>query len=280
MSKVVFTGCSFTAGNGWNNCDDIQDSFSSHCKDSVDLWVNLCYNQLDELSRSELLNYGVGGASNTEIFINTIRAITEHSDIDTIFCQWTSMPRYNFHLGLELWSTKEGIGKVMRPEHDVKLSDGTVWSRKYIEDVVDRFRVLHHLHGEILKVVEYSNILEKQAKKFNIKIYFINGMCPWDNDYFVRLAGVMPEQFTPFTKKEILNIESRSDQDIFKLYKQIHDEYDQSGGINKNLWVNLYNSMKQDMLDTNYDNKHPGRNSNQLYFQQIKTFLKNQHNAL
>lgn len=274
MSKVVFTGCSYTAGNGWHKSTD---SYSVANKDSADLWVNLCYNQLDQLNNLDLRNYGSGGASNTEIFSNTTRAIAEHTDIDIIFCQWTSMPRYRINLGFERWNPRETTGTNGRPIHNITLSDGTKFSRKYINDVIDRFKALHHLHGEILKVVEYSNILTKLAEKFNIKIYFINGMCPWDQDYFVRLVNVMPEQYTPFTKKEILNIAHRNDQDIFKLYKIMHDEYDEIGGINQNLWINLYNSMQQNKIDTNYDNRHPGQQSNQLYFQQVKSFIDSKY---
>jgi len=272
MSKVVFAGCSFTAGNGWNPND-----FSTSCKDHPDLWTNLCCSQIDQLKNLEILNYGQGAASNAEIFRNTAKAIAEHgSDIKIVFCQWSNMPRYTFDIGFELWTTSEGIHPGMRGKKDVNLNRGDKWSRKYIDDLLDRLLVLHHLHGEIIKVVEFCNILQKLAQQFNIKLYFINGLCVWDQNYFIRLSGVLPEQFTPFTKKEILNIETRDDEDIFKLYKIMHDDYDRAGGINLSQWVNLYNSMKQNILDTNYDNRHPGIKSNQLYAQQIKNFLETQ----
>lgn len=273
MSKVLFTGCSFTAGDGWSKTNP-----GSECKDSPDLWVNLCHRQLNQLKNLEILNHGQSGISNTEIFKNTTKAIADHGNtIDTIFCQWTTMPRYKFGVGLELWSTTENINiTAARPTHDVNLSSGDTWDRKYLNDLYDRLLVLHHLHPEIIKVVEYSNILEKLTKKLNIKIYFINGLCPWDQNYFIRLSDVCPEDFTAFTKKEILNIESRDDGDIFKLYKLIHDEYSHAGGINTGKWVNLYNSFLNNKIDTNYDRNHPGINSNQLYFQQVKDFLTTQ----
>lgn len=273
MSKVLFTGCSFTAGDGW-----LEINPGIECKDSPDLWVNLCHSQLNQLKKLEILNHGQSGISNTEIFKNTIKAIADHGNtIDTIFCQWTTMPRYKFGVGLELWSTLENISKdSVKVTHDVNLSCGNTWNRKYLNDLYDRLLVLHHLHPEIIKVVEYSNILEKLTKKLSIKLYFINGLCPWDLDYFIRLNDILPEDFTSFTKKEILNIESRDDGDIFKLYKLIHDEYDQAGGINPSKWINLYNSFLTNKIDVNYDNLHPGTQSNQLYFQQVKNFLENQ----
>lgn len=276
MKKVIFTGCSFTAGNGWVNAP-VEQSRQIECKDHPNLWTNLCHTEIAQLRNFKLLNLGVGGANNTEIFENTVKAIgTFSSDIDTIFCQWTSMPRYTFPIGLELWSTTEGIQRGARSKSDVNLSDGTKWTREHLDDLLDRLNMLHHLHGEILKVVKYTNILKKISVISNIKIYFLNGLCPWDNNYFVRLNNFFPKDLTPFTKKNILSIDSRSDIDIFKLYKTLHDEYDREGGINTNSWINLYSSMLTNILDTNYDNQHPGVKSNQLYFQQVKSFLEAQ----
>jgi len=276
MKKLVFTGCSFTAGNGWVDAP-LEKSQLIECKDRPELWVNLCHDQLGQLNDLELVNLGVGGSSNTEIFETTVQAISDHTNnIDTVFCQWTSMPRYKFSTGLELWFTSESIEYGGRSREDVHLSDGTVWTRKYLDDLLNRLNVLHHLHGEILKVVKYTNILKKLSSNYNIKIYFINGLCPWDKNYFVRLDNFLPEDLTPFTKTEILNIESRSDNDISKLYKVIHDDYAYQGEINPVDWINLYSPMSKNKVDTNYDNQHPGVKSNQLYFQQIKNFLEAQ----
>ena len=274
MAKVVFSGCSFTAGNGWIDTD-IEKSLQTECKEHPDLWVNLCYNQIPQLKKLDLINVAQGGISNTEIFKNTSKAIANHTNtIDTIFCQWTGMPRYNFDVGFELWPTSEGLQKNARSKFDVNLNKGDTWNRAYLNDLLDRLLVLHHLHGEIVKVVEYCNILQKLTKAFDINLYFINGLCPWDQDYFVRLNEVLPEQFTPFTKKEILNIDSRDDEDIFKLYKQLHNDYDDAGGIDPTKWINLYSSMALNKIDTNFDLSHPGIKSNQLYFQQLNTFFQ------
>lgn len=277
MSKVVFTGCSFTAGDGWAEMADPDEGHNLECKDHSDLWVNLCATQIDQLKDLEVVNLGKGGASNAEIFANTVGAIGNFgAEIDTLICQWTSMPRYNFDVGFELWSTCEGLRRIKKSKNGVNLNRGNAWSREYLDDILDRFLVLHHLHGEIVKVVEYSSILQKLSQQLNIKLYNVNGMCPWDQNYFVKLSNTLPEEYTPFTKKEILNIESRNDEDIFKLYDIMHTDYTQAGGINPASWVNLYDSMEQTMLDTNYDNRHPGTKSNQLYFKQIKKFLETQ----
>jgi hypothetical protein len=279
MSTVVFTGCSFTAGNGWIAPSKDDPYANIECKDCPDLWVNLCHQQIDQLKELTLINNSRGGASNTEIFEVTTVAISKHlSNIKYLFVQWTSMPRYNFNIGLELWNTNERLPIRSPATHNVKLSNSNAWNREYLTDLLSRLSVLHHLHPEIVKVVSYSKTISNLCKQFNIKVVFINGMCPWDHNYFIKLTGsnITPENYTPFTKNEILDIDSRNDENIFKLYEKIHNDYDSAGGIDPAEWINLYHSMYQDQLDKNYDNNHPGKQSNQLYFQQTKNFLETQ----
>ena len=274
MSKLIFTGCSFTAGNGWQDSHD-PEVCKLECKDHPSLWVNLVADGIEQFRDAEVVNFGKGGLSNAEIFANTVDAMTSYQDIDNVFCQWTSMPRYTFDVGFELWSTTEGLQHQSRSRYDVNLSNGQQYTRKYIDDVLDRFLVLHHLHREIVKVIKYCAILQRLSQQLGSKLYFVNGLCPWDLDYFVRLHNVLPEAYTPFTKKEILDLDSKDDQDIFKLYDLMHDDYEDAGGCDASCWINLYNSMLSNIIDTNYDNRHPGIKSNQLYFQQVKNFLQN-----
>jgi len=270
MKKFVIAGCSLTSGVGWNKNNLITD-----VKDEPLLWTNLCHNNISRFRNLELINVGQGGASNSEIFQNAVRAIASHADdIDTVLCQWTSGPRYNFNVGFELWDTSEVFVDSVHRKHDVCLSDGSRWPRKYINDLIDRLRTLHHLHWEIVKILDYSNILQRLAQLHKFNIFFINGLCPWDDDYFVELHNVSPEAYTPFTKKDILNIDSRSDKDIHKLYHLAHTHYQNTGGINLPQWINLYNSYYKLTTDFNFDNCHPGQHSNQTFFNVIEAQLQ------
>ena len=281
MKKTVFTGCSFTAGSGWSNLVP-EKSSRVEVKGSPYLWVNLCHQNINVLKSLDLINLGQSGASNTEIFERAVEFISTHTDkISYLFCQWTAMPRYNFDVGFELWITREHLqlerGETSRGKHSVNLNRGDSWSREYLDDLLDRLLALHHLHGEIVKVVRYTHILTNLCQNFGIRPIFINGICPWDNKYFdVLPPETLPKGYTKFTKKEILNIDTRDDSNIFKLYYQAHQEYADAGGIDQRNWVNLYNSFQKQKIDTNYDNTHPGKLSNQLYFQQIKNFLETQ----
>jgi hypothetical protein len=184
------------------------------------------------------------------------------------------MPRYNLNVGLELWSTVEGTTGSLLFTHDVKLSDGTVYPRKYVIDLVNRFKTMHHLHWEILKLTRYTNIISTLANRIGIKnIFHINGLCPWDENYFVQLKNTEPENYTKFTKTAILNIDTRDDKDIYILYQQIHQQYKDVGGINESNWINLYNSFYNLTIDTNFDNQHPGTKSNEIFYQTIQSRL-------
>lgn len=277
---MIFTGCSFTAGNGWRDCDP-KISVITEVKDCPELWVNLCYKNIDTINQLKLLNLAAGGASNTEIFESTLKAITDHnSNIDTVFVQWSAMPRYNFNVGFELWTTEEHLGGFDNAHHDVGLNNGDYYPRSYINDVLSRLHAMHHLHWEILKVVNYTNILTKIANYLGIKnIFFINGICPWDKNYFIKQINTKPENYTPFTKSKILNIETRNDKDLHLLYVKAHSQYTAAGGIDSSVWINLYNSFYDQIIDTNFDGVHPGTKSNQKFYQTIHTRLKNLNKA-
>ena len=272
-NKVLFAGCSYTAGNGWMDLPE-EESIKVECKDSPHLWVNICHDKIPQIKDLDLVNLGKGGASNTEIFQNVVRSISTISDIDIVFCQWTAYPRYNFNVGFELWDTFESLHDTDLKKHDVNLNRGDHWPREYVNDLLDRLRVIHHPHWEILKIVDYSAILSRLAKQKGFEIFFINGLCSWDENYFIKLENVKPEEYTPFTKKEILNIDTRDDEDIFKLYDLAHEHYQDAGGVNEDQWINLYNPFNQNKIDFNFDKKHPGKQSNLLYYDIIKQKLE------
>lgn len=279
MKKIVFAGCSFTAGAGWTDTSSEQQAVIANEKNSPYLWTNLCHKNIRRLASLEQINIGQTGASNTEIFRNVVNTIGQLGDkIDVIVCQWTTAPRYTFHTGFELWGgTGESITKTKNKLHDVQTRQGEVWSREYIRDLLDRIKVLHHLHWEIVKVVDYSNIITNLAKKLGNPgptVFFVNGLCVWDKDYFTELQNVKPESYTEFTKNNILDINNRSDEDIYKLYALAHQHYREAGGIDEQQWLNLYSSFKQNKTDVNFDQIHPGTHSNQFYYHTIEQRLK------
>ncbi len=271
MKKLIFSGCSFTAGYGWDEVDPAIDKL-----DAPQLWTNICHKKVLYLSELTQINIGQSGASNTEIFENTVNCMATVDNIDTIICQWTSMPRYTLNIGFELWETSKSLFNQYACDYDVELSNGVIYPHSYISNLSDRLRALHHTHWEILKVIKYTRIISNLAKLQRIKnVFFINGLCPWDDNYFVELHDADPESYTNFTKTEILDIKNRNDEDIFKLYKKANQQYAEAGGIIENEWINLYNSFFDQKIDVNFDGLHPGAISNEIYAQLVINKLNN-----
>jgi hypothetical protein len=260
MNCSVFVGCSFTQGVGFELLDK-----------EPGLWVNLLHSKLEQLSSTTLINNGVGGFSNEQIFYTAVNSIITHQP-KYIFVQWTSSPRYTFLLGVETYSTNQYFS-MNNKLCDVNLHS-IKYSKSYLENIRNRFLSLHHPHSDIVNIIKYTSSLILLAKKFNSQIFFINGLCPWDQDFFTKLTNTLPDKYTKYTQK-ILETDTRDDQEIFLLYDKIHSDYTQAGSIQESYWLNLYQSLRGNMLDTNSDNKHPGLESNFLYFSFIKkSFLE------
>ena len=257
--SVVFVGCSYTSGSGWSKTNQ-----TNECTQSPNLWVNQCHRRLwPEL---DLVNAGQSGSSNHDIFTNAVDQLVA-DDVRILICQWTGMPRYNWHLGFELWDTSDSL--VTSANHDINLSNGTSWTRQYVDDLKNRLLVTHHLHWEILHVVRYTNIISRLAKQTNTKVWFVNALCPWDSDYFERKTNFLPSDLTEFTRTEILDWTNHNDEDIAKLYNLAHDHYESVGGVNPNQWINLYKSFKSVTVDHNFDQVHPGIQSNQAFAEMV-----------
>ena len=258
MKHVLFVGCSYVAGSGWEL--EQQDPH---------LWVNLLHRNTN-LKQYSLINHSRGGRSNAGIFQDAVWNIGRYP-IEYAFVSWTAMPRYELSLGLELYETRAGFmpnGQCF----DWNLND-IRYSKKYLENIRDRFTTLPHLHFEILNLIYYVNALVDIGNRVGTKIFFVNSMCPWDQNYFTRLHSVLPNQYTKFTQK-LINCDNRDDHEIFSLYDKLHNEYDQAGGIQESHWLNLYNSLVSQKVDVNSDGAHPGIKSNQLYYTQLHQALQ------
>lgn len=257
MLTTVFTGCSYTAGFGWD-----------HERHDSRLWTNILHKNNSFLKITDQINLGSSGASNSEIFSTTVKALLDYQPTYALV-EWTSYPRYRVLLSVETYESQQHFtpNTVFSDHHLNDIS----YTKQYLSNIRDRFFSLHHPHLDTVNIVKYTNILLNLSKITNTKIFFINGLCLWDKDYFDFVTDVLPNQYTPYTQS-ILNCNNRDDSEIFKLYNKIHQEYINEGGIQSQHWVNLYNSMRDNQIDVNSDGLHPGEKSNNNFFDII-----NQH---
>ncbi len=258
---VLYSGCSFTAGVGfcdeWIN-EEGQRGFGD-CKHSNHLWVNLLHNQL--FFGQPLDNIATGGNSNLRIFQTTASALLKNR-YSHAFVQWTSPMRHEWSPGLETWDTTRRScagGK----ERSINLHNNVSYPGDYVQDCFDRFILLEHEHYRLVQLIEYINILTCIAELTNTNISFINGLCNWDKNFFKKVEYEVPKETTPYTQ-DLLDLETRNDKDYKILYNKMHDEYQKAGTIREDKWLNLYNSMESNKIDTNKDNKHPGIKTNKL----------------
>ena len=260
MNKILFAGCSYTAGSGF-----------ALEKQEPDLWVNLLHKNNEHFNSLQLVNVSRGGRSNAGIFQDcTWHLCKDHYRFAVI--AWTSMPRFEIDLGLETYETKQCFiaNSATRTHH---LNDIT-YTESYLNGIRDRWISLVHLHGEIKNLLYYVNCLVRLAKLVDTKIFFVNAMCPWDKDYFNKKKAILPRETTEFTQQTIINLENRDDEEFFLLYDKIHLDYQTAGGIQEPYWLNLYNSLRQARIDTNDDLSHPGPKSNHNYFQFLNQALQ------
>lgn len=260
MVKVLFSGCSYFAGDG------LQDTINDE-NNAVNVFVDAYFG-----SSAKLKNVAVGGNSNCSIYFDTARELYE-DHYDYVFVGITSYPRYNFYLGLETYDYKRRM--IFSPYSKIQTTTSyeghQTFSAKWLEDLRDKFLVAHNDHFEILEIIKYQNLLLKQAQLTNTKIFFINNIAHWDSNYFKRLTNFLPNDLTAYTKK-LLDTDNRDDQEIFELYDRIHSDYEESGGIKEHHWLNLYNSFYNQKIDLGQDNYHPGPESHRLF----GTFLAQQ----
>jgi hypothetical protein len=259
MKYTVFAGCSYTAGTG----------FELEKEDPV-LWANQLYKKY--FDHTQKLNLAKSGRSNQNIFQDTVRALVT-IPVAYAIVEWTNMPRYEVELGFELYPTRQvfapNIGVSDREMHNLK------YSSDYLSSIRDRFTSLAHPCSEIISVVSYVNIILNLAKFTNTKIFFVNGLCPWDENFFNKQHNVLPNEYTLYTQ-QILDVETRSDQEAFALYDKLHKQFEDEGGINEDCWLNLYQPLRTKLIDVNSDKMHPGAKSNDLYFNMLSESIDQQ----
>lgn len=258
MKYTLFTGCSYTAGTGFELATE-----------EPKLWTNQLYHKY--FSHTKKLNLGLGGRSNQKIFQDTIKALTS-LPVEYAIVEWTSSPRYEIQLGFEVYQTRASFipGPSQLPDWNVH---GIKYSSNYLNQIKDRFTSLAHVCWEIIDLVEYVNSIVNVAKLTKTKVFFVNGLCPWDRDFFVKKSNVLPSEYTGRTQ-EFLETSTRDDENIFALYNKLHTHFDEAGGIHQECWLNLYESMRANRIDTNSDGVHPGVDSNDLYTKVFSTTLE------
>jgi hypothetical protein len=260
---TIFTGCSYTEGIGLPNTIN-----------NKNLWVNMLYDSSENLSKTKLLNLGVGASSNLEIFQQSINALSSYN-CRYLFVAWTALYRYKFSLGAELYDVGQHWN-ASTPLVDVNLNPDITYTKKYLTDIKNKFFSLHHDHYEIVKILAFTSAIIRLCKKLNVEVYFVNNILPWDPGYFNTVSNQnrVPSNTTLYTQK-LLNAQTRDDEEFFKIYDVIHQEYRNTGGLLECQWLNLDRSFRNHfLLDLGDDDLHPGELSHQKFGEYLIEILQ------
>lgn len=256
MRKVLVAGCSYSAG--WRLPGE------KHCPD---LWCNQLFPDHD------VSNIAWHGANNEGIFHEVCKNI-RLVHYDQILVAWTAIPRYTFNFGLELYDTTTKF-----TDEPLHLVGNEYIAGAYLEDIGNRIRRYHNDHWDILKIVQYVNIILELARYHKQgSVWFVNALLPWCKNYFSKISFQQPSELDPFLQN-MLQIELRDDSEIRNLYEKIHKDYALHGSINQPNWLNLYASLDNLKVDTISSNdSHPGLNSQGVYAKKLREQLCGKQN--
>lgn len=248
MPNFTYVGCSMTVGEGLK--------FE---KQDGDLWVNLVSANFSAYTK----NIAEKGNSNYNIFLSALNEILEYSP-DKIFIQWSGLNRVWLYPGpdtvLKIFHT---IGSDYA-YRDINLP------KKEIQKFANQYMMLNHDFNLILELINYCLILE-QISKDKTQLIFINGLLPWTRDLYQDDTKVNFSTNLSNYSKEIFDFNNRNDEELTVLFTKINNEIIK---LNKNLWINQFESMLSIAVDYGNDNEHPGIKSQHIYADMIINYLK------
>ena len=245
FDKILIAGCSYTSGYKMPGEQN-----------NPDIWPNLLSKKL---GATTIKNVAKTGANNHFIFLETLsELIKDHYDL--VLVQWSAIPRYMYHVGLELYDVNT------RFDRDINIVNNKTISTEWLSEIKNRLLKIHNDHWDILDLVKYVNVLiELQTKSRHGHIFFINGLGPWPDQYFLRKQINLPSDLTIF-EQTMFQVDCRDDLEIFQLYNMVHEQYNKYGGIQENHWLNLYQSQDNLKVDTiSSTDSHPGCASQEIF---------------
>lgn len=254
--KVLIVGCSYTKGHGLN-----QETNDPR------LWANRLIENISP--NSQVTNLAKTGKNNHWIFTEACTALIKN-DYDIVLVGWTDQARLNFTVGLEKYNTD-----TMFKNSDLNINPGITVTGKHLSSIGNQLKKLQNDHWALLDLVKYVNILyDAQVKCRNKILICVNSLLHIPENYFTAQEFEFPKELSEFQQR-LLNVETRSDQEIKELYKLTHEQYQHYGGIKPEIWLNLYQSLHSMKIDSvSPTDSHPGYSSQDVFVK----YLINQYN--
>jgi hypothetical protein len=246
--NILVTGCSASSGYNYNDPDDPR------------IWHRRLFQNFPS---SQVTNLAVTRMTNHYIFLETLNAL-KNQDYDVVVVQFTQLIRFNLQIGLELWPTISCL-----KDASISLHNHVEVPGHWLNSIRKQLEPLLTPHQEILNIIKYVNALvELQQNIKHRKIMFVNGGYLWPPGFFDKKTITRPGELSD-GEQQLLDIESRSDEDVAALYDMIHSEYMRYGGIHEKNWINLYDSLRENQIDNMSDtDPHPG-DASQIHYAEL-----------
>jgi hypothetical protein len=190
--KILVNGCSYVVGEGLPDTKNDRKNF-----------MNVLLESKIKAGAS-VENIAVSGHSNREIFETTLEKMS-HENYDEVYVGWTTYPRHHLYLGFEV---NDYPGHRFSPNRKEFMAWKNI-KAKHLE-LANQVLCSTHDHYETISILKYSKILKKLHKK----IYFINVLANWSDDFFEQKkfnGRFYPEYLDSYTQ-QILDVESRPDE--------------------------------------------------------------------
>ena len=250
MKKFTFLGCSLTVGEGLDSEKTDENNYT---------------NIISNYYGATCKNLAKSGNSNYNIFVEALNEIL-YNEQDIIFLQWSSPNRHWLYPNLDCNIIITANSK----QKNIHYLD-TTYSAKFLQTFADQFLILNHDYHNLIQVSNFCKILQTISKN-KTKLVFINGILPWTKEIIHLRSLTDPAKYFSKYTKELLSIDLLPDQDIEKFFIELHNNVK---SLDNNLWVNMFNSMQDEMLDLGTDNCHPGIDSHKHYASMIIKYLNN-----
>lgn len=210
-------------------------------------------------------NLAVGGNPNTDIFHSVYNAI-HNNTYDIIFVQWSRPMWINFN-------PRPGVIFSPHSSSDswTELSSCIQVPIKKLILASDVMRFLNHEYSNLIKLVDYANILDDISKNNNQKIFYINGAVQW-NEKLITFNSKSDNlyELDDYTKY-VLDFDNSVDEYIIKYANELRDKL---LTLDQTLWMNLFEMLCWSNIDVGPLGHHQGIETNKNWAEKIIKYME------
>lgn len=233
--------------------------------DSLNIYPNLLGSKLN----FRVVNYGKAGANNDEIFVKSMQSLINPPEI--LVVEWNNFHRFRFYPAPDI-NIFVSTDKIILPE-----SDRVPYFTQKELNVFQKILILFtHDYHEIIKILEYCEIISSMCESKNTNLVMINGSVPWTSDLDCDIINSdLSKSLSNFTK-QMISFDTRDDLEIIELLETLRKK---NKIIPKEIWAadQFYDINHYKVDYAPLDNIHPGPETHKIIAQNVYDNLLNRN---